>query len=339
MFTLMVVDAGTGGAAELAAHQPAMLAFCGMFFREWLVGFLNAIDRWAYLKKPQKVLYLLSSIPVGYLFGTLRIVQLYRVLRVLWLLFRARAFRGRGRQLVQVFGVTVATAFAGALALRLIEPRTTDSFSEALLWALVTITTVGYGDIVPLTSAGRWVASVLLVSGVGVFGYVAGFLGNMMVDPEEDEILRKVRALREELRRAARRSGARQRPRLTSETLLALPDLSIDRRGSPTTRRRGTNMTTVNKPEWNGWMYDKLRIVLIWSKPHYEVDVEQCRTSAHLLDWIFQVETKGWADDACIAGLIRALSELLDPQATLCSNGIEQGPIDVKHELKLEGLA
>lgn len=199
MFTLMAVDAGTGGPEELAAHQPAMLAFCGMFFLEWLVGFVNAVDRWAYAKKSQKVLDLLSSIPVGYLFGTLRIVRLYRVLRVLRLLFRARAFRGRGRQLVQVFGVTVAMAFAGALAFRLIEPGTTDSFSEALWWSLVTLTTVGYGDIVPTSSAGRWVASVLLISGVGVFGYVAGFLGNIMVDPEEDELLREVRALREEL--------------------------------------------------------------------------------------------------------------------------------------------
>ena len=61
----------------------------------------------------------------------------------------------------------------------------------------------------------------------------------------------------------------------------------------------------------------------------YEIDLERCRTSAQVLDWIMQVASKIWATDAVIAGLVRALNDVLDPQATLCSFGQERGPLNV----------
>lgn len=53
----------------------------------------------------------------------------------------------------------------------------------------------------------------------------------------------------------------------------------------------------------------------------YEVDLEQCLNSAQVLDWIMQITKKGWADDATVAGLARAINDVLDPQAHLCSSG------------------
>ncbi len=61
----------------------------------------------------------------------------------------------------------------------------------------------------------------------------------------------------------------------------------------------------------------------------YEVDLERCKTSAAVLDWITQIAGKTWADDSTLAGLVRDLNRILDPQANLCSLGVEQGPIDV----------
>jgi hypothetical protein len=66
-----------------------------------------------------------------------------------------------------------------------------------------------------------------------------------------------------------------------------------------------------------------------------EVDLSRCRTSAELLDWIYQVCQKTWATDAILAGLIRALE--LNPQATFCSFGKERGPINVP--ATLQGVA
>ena len=61
----------------------------------------------------------------------------------------------------------------------------------------------------------------------------------------------------------------------------------------------------------------------------YEVDLERCRTSAQVLDWIMQVASKQWSTDAIVASLVRAINDLLAPQATLCSFGIERGPLPI----------
>jgi hypothetical protein len=74
--------------------------------------------------------------------------------------------------------------------------------------------------------------------------------------------------------------------------------------------------------DWGPWRLDPAVLVL-YLEPHhaYEVDLERCTTSAEVLDWVCQVAAKTWADDATLAGLVRALDDVLAPQAHLCSSG------------------
>lgn len=68
----------------------------------------------------------------------------------------------------------------------------------------------------------------------------------------------------------------------------------------------------------------------------YDVDLDKCSTSAGVLDWIMQVEGKAWSTDHILAEFVREIRRVLSPQSTLCTNGQEQGPIDIKKLLKGE---
>ena len=58
---------------------------------------------------------------------------------------------------------------------------------DALWWAYVTITTVGYGDLYPVTTKGRLIALVLMTAGVGLFGVFTGYLASWFVEPAKTE--------------------------------------------------------------------------------------------------------------------------------------------------------
>jgi hypothetical protein len=60
---------------------------------------------------------------------------------------------------------------------------------------------------------------------------------------------------------------------------------------------------------------------LLHEREDYDIDLEQCTTSAEVLDWIVQVEGKAWATPSDVGYLVTALCDLLNPQANLCSCG------------------
>jgi hypothetical protein len=70
---------------------------------------------------------------------------------------------------------------------------------------------------------------------------------------------------------------------------------------------------------WAGWSLDRAKYTL--SCRGYEVDLEECTTSAEMLDWIMQVAGKSWATPEIVAGLVQAFADILDPQRHLCSGG------------------
>jgi voltage-gated potassium channel len=74
--------------------------------------------------------------------------------------------------LMVVFLASVAEYFLE----RDVQPATFGSVPAALWWAVVTLTTTGYGDVVPITPLGRMVAAMVMISGLGVFGLWTGIL-------------------------------------------------------------------------------------------------------------------------------------------------------------------
>lgn len=88
------------------------------------------------------------------------------------------------------------------------------------------------------------------------------------------------------------------------------------------------------KRKYGPWTFKKRGMYLDYQNGRYYVDLNDCNTSAQILDWICQVNGKPWATADVIKGLIDAIDDLLEPQANLCSFGVEPGPKSPRQMLK-----
>jgi voltage-gated potassium channel len=84
------------------------------------------------------------------------------------------------RPLLSVLVLFLLVLLLSAVAIYVLErdeqPAIFGSIPSALWWAVVTLTTTGYGDVVPITPLGRLVAAMVMISGLGVFGLWTGIL-------------------------------------------------------------------------------------------------------------------------------------------------------------------
>ena len=123
----------------------------------------------------------------------LRPLRLLRLVTLLRPLQRTVGAALRGRIVIYAIGSVALLVFVGALAVLDAErgqpAAVIHTFADALWWAVVTITTVGYGDLVPVTSTGRFIAVGLMLSGITLIGVVTGTLASWIVSrvAQEDE--------------------------------------------------------------------------------------------------------------------------------------------------------
>lgn len=129
----------------------------------------------------------------------LRVMRSGRALRLLrsarGVTFLLRGLRTARRILTRhklhyALAVTVALVVGAALVVEAVEGESPGSniksLGDALWWAMGTVTTVGFGDRFPTTSAGRAVGLVLMVMGIALFGMLAGSLASFFVKTEEE---------------------------------------------------------------------------------------------------------------------------------------------------------
>lgn len=185
--SLARLDPEVEGILRYADHT-----ICVLFLVDFVISFVRATDRrryfltWGWLD-------LLSSIPALELARWGRAARIARVFRVLRGL---RATRILARLVLQRRAESTFLA-AALVALLLVvfcsiailyfevHPDSNIRTAEdAMWWAFTTITTVGYGDRYPVTHEGRFVASILMFAGVGLFGTFSGFLAAWFVGAE-----------------------------------------------------------------------------------------------------------------------------------------------------------
>ncbi|MDY7001787.1 MAG: potassium channel family protein, partial [Thermodesulfobacteriota bacterium] len=90
-------------------------------------------------------------------------------------------FRGTFSKLILFIALLL---FAGSVGFYFLElkPQGQTNFLSAFWWAVVTLTTVGYGDIVPATTLGRVLGLMVMISGIGLVSTLTGNLASMLVE-------------------------------------------------------------------------------------------------------------------------------------------------------------
>lgn len=177
---------------------------CFIFFIDFLHRLFTAKSKLEYMRWGW--IDLVSSIPMNvFLTGRLfRIFQLIRVLRAIRSIeylshyFLKNKIKSAFTSAAILAFLTIVFSAIGILQVEKDAPGATITTAEnALWWAYVTITTVGYGDMYPVTSEGRIIAAVLMTVGVGLFGtftaYVASWFVAKKVEEDEEQKEKEIR--------------------------------------------------------------------------------------------------------------------------------------------------
>jgi voltage-gated potassium channel len=184
----------------VAVNWIVWLAFCAEFLTKAAV----APSRSTYVKRAWFDLAIIAVSPPFGVPDSLQSVRALRALRLLRLLravavlaiglkFSRRALRHRHFHYVALVGA--ATVALGAIGVYLAEAgvnRAIGSFGDALWWAIVTATTVGYGDVSPVTAEGRVIAVILMLVGIGVIGVFTATLASFFLKADDQSELARL---------------------------------------------------------------------------------------------------------------------------------------------------
>ena len=150
----------------------------------------SAASFFVYPITPMAIIDLLSILPsITVLNNGFRLLKLFRLLRTLKVLraFKflrysksfdiiASVFRKQKKVLSAVATMAVAYILISALVIYNVEPESFKTFFDAIYWATISLTTVGYGDIYPVTTIGRIVTMISSAFGIAIIALPSGVI-------------------------------------------------------------------------------------------------------------------------------------------------------------------
>ncbi len=174
----------------------------GFFTAEYLFRWYHAKDRLRYPFTLLAMIDLMAIAPFFVEFAIdLRSLKLIRILRILRLfkLYRynralqnvMHGFRQVKDELAVVGFVVVVVVMFSSVAIHEFEhdvqPEKFTRLSDSVWWSLITLTTVGYGDLCPITPGGRIIAIITMVVGSGIFGTFISLVGSSFLSTMRDD--------------------------------------------------------------------------------------------------------------------------------------------------------
>ncbi|EKF56063.1 Ion transport protein [Galbibacter marinus] len=174
-----------------------------LIIAEWIITILFSIEyiaRFLSINKPFRYVFsfygivdLLSTIPLylSFIFPgsqvlivirAIRLLRLFRILKMVKFIGEARKLKealwdSRTKIAVFIFTMVILSVIIGTV-MYLVEGKDAGftSIPKGIYWTIITMTTVGYGDIVPLTSLGQTIAVIVMVMGYGIIAVPTGIV-------------------------------------------------------------------------------------------------------------------------------------------------------------------
>jgi voltage-gated potassium channel len=186
-------------------------AIWGLFVLDYVVRLCLASDRWRWFLH-HLLDFAIVALPL------LRPLRLLRLLVLIEVLQKAVGDAFRGRIVVYTVSGVLLLIYTASLAVFDKERHgaTINSFGKAIWWSITTVTTVGYGDVYPVTDAGRIIAVLLMIGGISLVGVVTAALASWIIQSvaEEESVNQAATAAHiEELRSEIRELGQQLRDR------------------------------------------------------------------------------------------------------------------------------
>jgi voltage-gated potassium channel len=188
-------------------------AIWGLFVLDYVVRLCLASDRWRWFLH-HLLDFAIVALPL------LRPLRLLRLLVLIEVLQKAVGDAFRGRIVVYTVSGVLLLIYTASLAVfdeeRYQHGATINSFGKAIWWSITTVTTVGYGDVYPVTDAGRIIAVLLMIGGISLVGVVTAALASWIIQSvaEEESVNQAATAAHiEELRSEIRELGQQLRDR------------------------------------------------------------------------------------------------------------------------------
>lgn len=188
-----------------------------LYFLDWLITILFTIEYilriwvlgnpWRYIRSFYGVVDLMSILPmyvslvivgsnVLTTIRALRLLRVFRVLRITNYLVEAQSLSGairasRSKILVFLGTVMILVVIVGSIMYFLegilYQNENFDSIPRSVYWAIVTVTTVGYGDITPISSLGQFFSAMLMIVGYGILAVPTGIVSAEMVNTKAED--------------------------------------------------------------------------------------------------------------------------------------------------------
>ena len=159
---------------------------CVKWPSRYIFSFYGMIDLVSII--PSYMEFFLPDTHVLMIIRAFRLLRVFRIFKLVNFLNESKRLlfaliRSIRKILIFLFFVLLLTIFLGAI-MYMLESRSNPQFSsipQSIYWAIVTITTVGYGDVAPITAAGKVVSSLIMILGYAIIAVPTGILSSSMM--------------------------------------------------------------------------------------------------------------------------------------------------------------